>query len=544
MADKEIRININTKADGRGTEKAKRELDKLNQSIDQSTRASQKKAQADDITEDKIEDVEISAARLRRELDKATGLDPRVRKTVEGLADSMERAEAQGARFTASQVQQRKATGNSGLAVLELSRGIEDLQYGVYGVLNNIPQLLLHLGVTAGLAGVVSLAAVGISQLVTHLSEADEEIEGLSENMDDFNDRLREFHKELAEAGFEAYAQKLDLLDEKYDRENRKLKDNVSLLDLKRKAELDLAAAQDNLELAQIAARERSDPNYSGTKDRAEISRRQLLRNQQAKEEEVLSKIDQLTEKRNLDVQKIVEKEAQLNKLLEDRAKLEEREAELRTKKAEADRYLAKADKQDEDGEGGAQYTRQIAADIFGVALQQELASITETQLPGIKNLQGSLADQLIELRSSAQIQAEAINTAEEMAQLTVESSRKLTELNLTTLEVKANSKQADELAKDASETAKEILSTIDGGKLSAGTKQTLGQLERLITDDIDDRKQIDQIMAEYKNLQIQGATSTRELQMGVSTLIRKYDELSKENRNLMENLRRIESRR
>lgn len=55
---------------------------------------------------------------------------------------------------------------NAGRAVLELSRGIEDLQYGIGGVLNNIPSLVMALGGGAGLTGVISLLAVGINQLV------------------------------------------------------------------------------------------------------------------------------------------------------------------------------------------------------------------------------------------------------------------------------------------------------------------------------------------------------------------------------------------
>jgi hypothetical protein len=61
--------------------------------------------------------------------------------------------------------QTQSAAGRSGMAVLELSRGVEDLQYGVRGVLNNLPVLIMAMGGGAGLAGVASLAAVALSQL-------------------------------------------------------------------------------------------------------------------------------------------------------------------------------------------------------------------------------------------------------------------------------------------------------------------------------------------------------------------------------------------
>jgi hypothetical protein len=62
-----------------------------------------------------------------------------------------------------------KATGptrNVGHAALEASRAIEDLQYGLGGVVNNIPGLVMALGGTAGLTAVISLTAVGVNQLV------------------------------------------------------------------------------------------------------------------------------------------------------------------------------------------------------------------------------------------------------------------------------------------------------------------------------------------------------------------------------------------
>jgi hypothetical protein len=56
----------------------------------------------------------------------------------------------------------------AGMSVLYLSQAIEDAQYGVRSILNNIPMLVMSLGGGPGLAGVASLAAVAISQLVEH----------------------------------------------------------------------------------------------------------------------------------------------------------------------------------------------------------------------------------------------------------------------------------------------------------------------------------------------------------------------------------------
>lgn len=60
---------------------------------------------------------------------------------------------------------------NTGIAMLALSQAIDDVQYGFAGVLNNIPMLLMALGLGAGLTGVVSIAITAIYQLVKHLGD-------------------------------------------------------------------------------------------------------------------------------------------------------------------------------------------------------------------------------------------------------------------------------------------------------------------------------------------------------------------------------------
>lgn len=58
-----------------------------------------------------------------------------------------------------------------GGAALEFARAFEDAQYGIGGVVNNIPGLIAALGGGAGLAGVLSVTAVMAAQLVKNLSK-------------------------------------------------------------------------------------------------------------------------------------------------------------------------------------------------------------------------------------------------------------------------------------------------------------------------------------------------------------------------------------
>ena len=81
---------------------------------------------------------------------------------------------------------------NNSLAILELSRGLEDAQYGIRGVLNNIPSLVLSLGGSAGLAGAISIAAVGLSQLEPLFTQTGESAEDAAEKVKELTDRMAE----------------------------------------------------------------------------------------------------------------------------------------------------------------------------------------------------------------------------------------------------------------------------------------------------------------------------------------------------------------
>ncbi len=67
---------------------------------------------------------------------------------------------------TAAQGAGQGAT-NSGMGMLMLSQAIDDVQYGFKGIVNNIAPLVMALGGSSGLAGALTIAAVGVNQLIT-----------------------------------------------------------------------------------------------------------------------------------------------------------------------------------------------------------------------------------------------------------------------------------------------------------------------------------------------------------------------------------------
>jgi hypothetical protein len=81
------------------------------------------------------------------------------------LAAAAQRAEERSRRAAAGVNAVGAAGVNTGRAMLSFSQGFEDAQYGIRGVLNNIPGLIMSLGGGAGLTGVISIAAVSLNIL-------------------------------------------------------------------------------------------------------------------------------------------------------------------------------------------------------------------------------------------------------------------------------------------------------------------------------------------------------------------------------------------
>lgn len=83
---------------------------------------------------------------------------------------------------------------NAGMGILMLSQGLEDAQYGMRGVLNNIPPMLMAFGMSGGVAGAVSMAAVGFSVLYEWLGKTEEKSSDVEERMQALGSKLENFH--------------------------------------------------------------------------------------------------------------------------------------------------------------------------------------------------------------------------------------------------------------------------------------------------------------------------------------------------------------
>ena len=85
-----------------------------------------------------------------------------------------------------------KANSNAAMGVMALSNAFQDAQYGMAGMINNIPMMVTGIGLGMGVAGAVQAAAVGV-QILT-------------KNFDLFGTELKAASKDATEAANEATA--------------------------------------------------------------------------------------------------------------------------------------------------------------------------------------------------------------------------------------------------------------------------------------------------------------------------------------------------
>jgi hypothetical protein len=159
MADKDITIGIKTT----GTQESAKSIVQVDRAMSDLARTSQQDTiRSFEQVQDKAKVAEFAFYDLNNEIAKTKG-------TTET--------------YTAGSTKMAASSRNNSQALLMFSQGLEDAQYGIRGVLNNIPGLVIALGGTAGLAGAISIVAVGLSQLDTLFGSTAKKAEDMSEKI-------------------------------------------------------------------------------------------------------------------------------------------------------------------------------------------------------------------------------------------------------------------------------------------------------------------------------------------------------------------------
>lgn len=212
MADNDVKINISTTADNKGAKDAEKGLEQVEKQAVETTQATKKigentaslsglRRKVQEL-EQELEKAEIGSQEYDRALDDLAATNNKLSNaTAKTAAALREKEKAHGAAS--------KSTADAGRATLEFSRAVEDAQYGIAGVLNNLPGLVSMLGGSAGLAGVISLAAVGVTLLVKQLGafgetaeEKTKRLDALAESMGFLNKAVDDFIAKKVEAKF------------------------------------------------------------------------------------------------------------------------------------------------------------------------------------------------------------------------------------------------------------------------------------------------------------------------------------------------------
>jgi hypothetical protein len=435
MAKYPIGIDIQTTRSGTGAQAVENDLREIRQ---------------------KAEEVRVA---LDRASDEMIG-GPQDRARLTEMADKLDKVAVKGEQLAVVQNKGAKSTRNGGLAFLEFSRAVEDAQYGIRGVLNNIPQMVLLMGGGGGLAGIISVAAVSMSQLFTQLTKVEEKLPETTERLEELKQGLVDIHEEIGRENFEGYMKRFNAMDAILRRENTALAANVKLLAEKRKGQLAIAAIQDDIDLKLVAQRELSDPNYTpsqATSDRDAISRRKIQRELEEVEASAQDQITQVTEARLQTLKNIAKTEEDILAHDQQTEKIKAELNELRVKSAEAARLNKRADDALDGpinkhmGRDNALADRNSASQWFTAEDAARLNQITIKELPSVEASAESAKSKLTELGQELKDRDQDIRLMGNETDVLIENARGLADQQTKLAEIETTNREISQGAQEFS---------------------------------------------------------------------------------------------
>ena len=194
-----------------------------------------------------------------------------------------------------------KQTGKSGYAVLEASRALEDFSMaGMRGALNNIPQLLLNLGVGAGLTGVVGALTVVVWKGTEYLGKYLDKIRDLKLAGADVGLKLFDFDAMKLSFSDEAIkkAQDMVVVFDELARSQDTLDNLTNIYNKEKAADFELAFAREMVNLTKNRASEEQKANFElNHKIKLEEEAADMAQNTADTERNSLDKLISLKEK-------------------------------------------------------------------------------------------------------------------------------------------------------------------------------------------------------------------------------------------------------
>jgi hypothetical protein len=185
MAEQNLSVDIKIKADTAGAKQATAAIDGVDKAVADLSKTEKEATNINGMYLDSLGRIHDASGKfVKVSAEERAGLKERIK------------LQQQDTVTTTGAVQAKKELGksnsNAAMGVLALSNALQDAQYGMAGMINNIPMMVSGLGLGMGVAGAVQAAAVGI-QILT-------------KNVDLFGEKAKQAARDAAELTTETMA--------------------------------------------------------------------------------------------------------------------------------------------------------------------------------------------------------------------------------------------------------------------------------------------------------------------------------------------------
>lgn len=264
---KEIEITLKSSFDSKGVEEARKQIESLrnagkpssgqntNTNADDQAKALEKEAQAEERRQKKAQEAADAIEQSRRrekaalnelvselekyqaalkkatqqenhpdrlkalknidELEKRISALTRAQEREAQAAEKAARAEAQAAeksralnqstqQLDKGSQQATRSVKNMGQGALQAAYFFDDLQYGIRGIMNNIPGLVMGFGGGAGLAGAISIATLAGAKLYEWMGKTEDKSADLAKKMKEQSKEIAESYRKSLRASYQA----------------------------------------------------------------------------------------------------------------------------------------------------------------------------------------------------------------------------------------------------------------------------------------------------------------------------------------------------
>lgn len=373
--------------------------------------------------------------------------------------------------FSSGQTRVASSSRNGASALLMFSQGLEDAQYGIRGVLNNIPSLVMALGGSAGIAGGISIAAVGLAQIIPLFEKTGEKASDLKEKI-----------QETADAMAARKAAQMQAMDDAIDLEIEGLKLLNQGFDETSKAEQDYAAAAisnaEKIALAQRNINEALGLQIDKKKELRDIAEAESAAREAATQRAIEAEMQRL-EKARLDAMLAADKFAETQRAAYDqKADLVQAQAKLEKMLAEVAKVDSLKRAERKQAESDQSWAPSMGNENWASKAQQKKISSPEFQaeLEGTRQIIKQLEEAIIRYGDETKGRLGSLEIAFQSAQKKAKDVEGAVEKNIAKLEetlaadnlvarTELLKKTQDQQAKDINEVLAQVETSSEAGK-------------------------------------------------------------------------------